>query len=206
MPGGARSLPATGSGLADRDRPGLRVGWRPSTDPAAAGELLDELVARHVGARLRIGRRCARCGGSDHGQPYVDGDLVHLSLSRTPGLVLAAVSTAGPVGVDVEPAGSAGFPGFEDVAAHPHEGSGDPTVSWVRKEAVLKATGWGLTLDPRGVRVDDGPRLVSWDERLPAPDRCWLADLPVTDGYVGAVAVIRPPEIPDRVPQGSPSW
>ena len=117
---------------------------------------------------------------------------MHLSLSRAPGLVVAAVSTAGPVGVDVEPAGSARFPGFEDVAAHPQEGSRDPTVSWVRKEAALKATGWGLAIDPQVVWVDEGPRLVSWDERLPAPDRCWLADLPVTEGYVGAVAVIRP--------------
>jgi 4'-phosphopantetheinyl transferase len=121
-------------------------------------------------------------------------------------LVVAAVSTAGPVGVDVEPAGTAGFPGFEDVAAHPQEGSGDPTVRWVRKEAVLKATGWGLAIDPRGVWVAEGPRLVSWDERLPAPERCWLADLPVTEGYVGAVSVIRPGDARDGLPQDSPSW
>jgi 4'-phosphopantetheinyl transferase len=131
---------------------------------------------------------------------------VHLSLGRAPGLVVVAVSTAGPVGVDVEPAGRAGFPGFEDVAAHPQEEGRDPTLTWVRKEAVLKATGWGLAIDPRGVRLDDGPRLVSWDERLPAPARCWLHDLPLTHGYVGAVAVIRPTETLDRVPQDSPSW
>jgi 4'-phosphopantetheinyl transferase len=121
-------------------------------------------------------------------------------------MVVAAVSTAGPVGVDVEAAGSAGFPGFEDVAAHPQEEGRDATVTWVRKEAVLKATGWGLALDPQGVWVDDGPRLVSWDERLPAPERCWLDDLPLPGGYVGAVAVIRPTEGPDRVTHGSPSW
>ena len=131
---------------------------------------------------------------------------MHLSLGRAAGLVVAAVSTAGPVGVDVEPAGRARFPGFEDVAAHPQEEGRDPTLTWVRKEAALKATGWGLAIDPRGVRVDDGPRLVSWDERLPAPARCWLHDLPLTHGYVGAVAVIRPTETPDRVPQDSPSW
>ena len=130
---------------------------------------------------------------------------MHVSLSRTPGLVVAAVSTAGPVGVDVEEVGRAAFPGFDDVAAHPQEGSGDPTVSWVRKEAVLKATGWGLAIDPRGVRLDDGPRLLSWDERLPAPERCWLADLPVTDGYVAAVAVIGPADAGDGMPQDSPS-
>ena len=196
----------TGTGLADPGRPLLRVGWRQATEPAAAGQLLDDLVVRHVGARLPIGRRCARCGGGGHGQPYVDGDPVHLSLSRAPGLVVAAVSTAGPVGVDAEPAGSARFPGFEEVAAHPQEDGRDPTVTWVRKEALLKATGWGLAIDPRGVRLEDGPRLVSWDARLPAPDRCWLEDLPLTEGYVGAVAVIRPTQAVDRAPQDSPSW
>ena len=121
-----------------------------------------------------------------------EGGVVQLSLSRAPGLVVAAVSTAGAVGVDVERAGSARFPGFEDVAVHPDEQSREPTVTWVRKEAALKATGWGLAIDPRTVWVDDGPGVQSWDERLPPPERCWLRDLPLPTAYVGAVAVIRP--------------
>ncbi len=177
---------------AEPRRPLLRVGWRPASERTAADALLDDLVARQVDARLAVGRRCPRCGGSGHGQPYVDGDTVHVSLSRAPGLVVAAVSTAGPVGVDVEQAGSARFPGFEDVAVHPDETSTDATRTWVRKEALLKATGWGLTVDPRAVLLDDVPSLVAWDERLPAPDRCRLHDLPLPEGYVGAVAVIRP--------------
>ncbi len=172
-------------------RPLLRVGWRPADEPTAADRLLADLVTWHVGAVLEIGRRCRRCGSARHGQPFVEDDVVHVSLGRAPGLVLAAVSTAGPVGVDGEPAGRAGFPGFDDVAVHPQEGSREPTRTWVRKEALLKATGWGLTVDPRRVRLDDR-RLVSWEEHLPAPDRCWIEDLPLPEGYVGAVAVIRP--------------
>jgi 4'-phosphopantetheinyl transferase len=178
-------------GSAERRPPLLRVGWRPATEPSAADRLLADLVTWHVGTALPIGRRCVRCGSTSHGQPFVEADVVHLSLSRAPGLALAAVSTAGPVGVDVEPAGRARFPGFEDVAVHPQEGCREPTETWVHKEALLKATGWGLAIDPRQVWIDDDRRVVSWDELLPAPERWWLTDLPLTRGYVGAVAVIR---------------
>jgi 4'-phosphopantetheinyl transferase len=181
-----------GIGSAERRAPLLRVGWRPATEASAADRLLADLLSRHLGTTLRVGRRCARCGSAGHGQPFVEGDAVHVSLSRAPGVVVAAVSTTGPVGVDVEPAGSAGFPGFEDVAIHPQEVCREPTQAWVRKEALLKATGWGLALDPRQVWIDDDRRVVSWDERLASPDRCWLADLPLAAAYVGAVAVIRP--------------
>jgi 4'-phosphopantetheinyl transferase len=175
----------------------IRVGWRPEAGGSAADELLADLVHRHLGgARPRIGRCCGRCGSRQHGQRTVDRDDVHVSLTRAPGLVVAAVSTSGPVGVDAEPSGRARFPGFEDVVAHPHEHLDDPTRTWVRKEAALKATGWGLDLDPRGVWIDEELRMVSWDARLPAPERCWVADLPLPAGHVGAVAVIRPAGAP----------
>ena len=181
----------TGTESAERRPPLLRVGWRPADEPRVADRLLADLVTWHVGTTLEIRRRCPRCGSTAHGQPFVTDDVVHVSLSRAPGLALAAVSTAGPVGVDVEQAGRAAFPGFEDVALHPQEGSREPTLTWVRKEALLKATGWGLAVDPRRVRLD-GRRVVSWEGHLPAPDRCRLEDLPLPGEYVGAVAVIRP--------------
>ena len=112
-------------------RPGrVRVGWRSASGPGAADALLADLVVRHVGGTTPlIGRRCGRCGRAGHGVPVIGGDAGHLSpslsLSRAPGLVVVAVTTAGPVGVDVEQAGSARFPGFDDVAVHPGEDRGD---------------------------------------------------------------------------------
>ena len=70
------------------------------------------------------------------------------------------------VGVDVEAAGSASFDGFDDVALHPEERCVDDherTRLWTRKEALLKAHGTGLAVDPRTVwlsadgRVLEGP-------------------------------------------------
>lgn len=190
-----RDGPVTDTASAERRSPLLRVGWRPADERSAADRLLAELVTWQVGTTLEIGRRCRRCGSTRHGQPVVADDIVHVSLSRAAGLALAAVSTAGPVGVDVEPAGRADFAGFADVAVHPHEEAHEPTRTWVRKEALLKATGWGLAVDPRHVRLD-GRRVVSWEGDLPAPDRCRLEDLPLPEGYVGAVAVIRPAGAP----------
>ena len=131
-----------------------------------------------------VGRRCPSCGSTSHGVPTTAG--AHVSITRAPGLVAVAVSTAGPVGLDVEPRRERLFPGFDDVALSPDETP--PTVeerlrSWARKEALLKACGLGLSIDPRDV-VLDGPRVVS------APPQVGRADLHDVDpdGHVGALA------------------
>ena len=56
-PGDAPGGLVTGTGSAER--PLLRVGWRPATEPSAADRLLADLVTWHVGTTLPIGRRCA---------------------------------------------------------------------------------------------------------------------------------------------------
>lgn len=126
----------------------------------------------------KVEHRCLTCGATDHGQPFTDGRP--LSISKAGGLVLAAIAD-GPVGIDHEPSGS---DVQREVVAHPSE-TDDTLRLWVRKEAVLKATGLGLQVDPRSFLIDergrpspidgyDGPPLVVVDLEL--------------DGYVAALA------------------
>lgn len=164
-----------------------------------AHDLLRAEVARfhHVpSTSIVLGHECRRCGGDTHGRPFLFPTKAirhpaHVSLTRAGGLSVVAVTDAGPVGVDVEADGAAGFAGFEDVGLHAAErrpAALDPTRVWVRKEAVLKAYGIGLAVDPRDVRLD-GDRLAAWDADLRPPEAVWLRDLAVP-GHAAAVAVL----------------
>jgi 4'-phosphopantetheinyl transferase len=112
-----------------------------------------------------------------------------VSVSRAGEVSLVAVTDAGPVGVDVEGVGAARFTGFADVALHPDEDvTTDPTRAWVRKEALLKACGLGLAVDPRHLGLD-GTALVAWESPLEGPGTVWLRDVDVS-GHIAAVAVL----------------
>ena len=139
---------------------------------------------------------CPRCGSDAHGRPRLLATAAvrrpaFVSLARAGDISVAAITDAGPVGVDVEVEGAADFTGFADVALHPGECATtpvDPTRAWVRKEALLKAYGLGLAVDPSDIRLDDDG-LVTWDSRHPQPGAVWLRDLAVP-GHVMAVAVL----------------
>ena len=146
--------------------------------------------------RIVVVHECVRCGSDAHGRPRLLATAAvrhpaHVSLARAGDLSVAAVTDVGPVGVDVEAEGAADFAGFEDVALHRDEratSADDPTRVWVRKEALLKAHGLGLAVDPRDVRLgDDG--LESWDPRHQPPATVWLRDLAVP-GHIMAVAIL----------------
>ena len=142
--------------------------------------------------------RCPRCGSDTHGRPHLLATAAlrhpaHVSVARAGDLSVVAVTDAGPVGVDVEPEGAADFSGFEGVALHPGERAGartDATRVWVRKEALLKAQGLGLAVDPRDVRLDEHG-LVAWASHHDPPGTTWLRDVAVP-GHVAAVAVLPP--------------
>ena len=151
---------------------------------------------------LGLASSCPECGSSAHGRPLLLAPsrtpVPHVSLSRAAGIVVVALTTAGPVGVDVERLGDADFNGFDEVALHVSESVSGPverTVTWVRKESLLKAAGRGLVTDMRSVRLGS-PRLppvvLSWGhDGDPAGAAVWLFDVPdAPAGYVASVTVL----------------
>jgi 4'-phosphopantetheinyl transferase len=146
---------------------------------------------------VELDRRCPRCGSRAHGRPSASwrgmstSPPPHLSLARTTGTVVVAVTLAGEVGVDVERRTDQVFAGFDDVVVATTEARPVDDEArlrtWVRKEAVLKAIGRGLDVDPRALVLSPGdqpPRI----ERGPAGP--WhLQDLDPAEGTTGALAV-----------------
>ena len=153
-------------------------------------------------------QRCQRCGGP-HGVPrtIVGGTPgPHLSLAHADGIVMAATADR-PVGIDLEPVGQAPTT-IEPVVLSEAEQAQwsarpdrDLTRWWVRKEAVLKAAGVGLSVDPREVEVTppwEAPRLVRWPA---APAPYVMADVPLP-GFVVAVAAAGAEPLEVEVEQG----
>ncbi|HEY0215518.1 MAG TPA: 4'-phosphopantetheinyl transferase superfamily protein [Cellulomonas sp.] len=188
-------------------------------DALAGARRLARLVAAEACAlpvdEVRVDRRCPRCGSTVHGVPRVrradGGPVPHLSLSRAPDLVVVAVAPVGPVGVDVERTDADPRASTTAVALAPGEpvaaGPDGWLRTWVRKEAVLKAAGTGLAVDPRSFRVSDdaGRPVVTGDvPPPPAGSGWWLADLDLGRDHRAALALARPaagvdPATPPRV-------
>lgn len=189
-----------------RDEPGdlallddgerVRAGRRRAPAPfVTAHALLRCVAAGFTGAdpaTLRFTRRCTSCGSDRHGKPALAGHPgVHASVSYADDVALVAVGDLGPLGVDVEQVDATGFSGFADVTLADVERPGFEGLSglevarsrarvWARKEAVLKATGHGLVVDPTQVVVSgprEQPRLVHWRAQVSAPPVLVLRDL-----------------------------
>lgn len=129
-----------------------------------------EAVGEVVAARpdeIEIRQRCARCGGP-HGRPtvVVAGRRSPFVSWSSSGDRTVVVVDRSPVGVDAV--------GHEDL------------VSWARTEAVLKATGHGLDVDPALLEIASG-RVRRWDGPGRRP-RLHVTDVDLGSGLVGAVA------------------
>lgn len=164
---------------------------------------------------LNFMRRCRSCGGS-HGKPQVaragadvsarTGAEVSLSRSGTM-LLLASAPPSSPIGVDIEGVPNTVFPGFDEYVLAPGEsaaGCADTDRKrlelWVAKEAALKTTGHGLSVEPHKlevVRTGDEVSVVDvtdvWTSAISAPehaelDRLNLMSVPCRPSHAAALS------------------
>ncbi|RII90058.1 4'-phosphopantetheinyl transferase superfamily protein, partial [Clavibacter michiganensis] len=145
-------------------------------------------------ADVTVRARCATCGG-EHGRPVLGGsralDGLHASVAHAGDAVVVGVSTDGPIGIDAEPRGREAPPGTT-------------LAEWVRIEAVLKADGRGLAVDPARVRfAGDARGTVAWIDGEPARYRVvdaelgsWLVVAVARRGLGQVVVRIRDPDGP----------
>ncbi|MEN3303122.1 4'-phosphopantetheinyl transferase superfamily protein [Pseudonocardia sp.] len=166
----------------------------------AAHALARIVLGEHVGAdpaALTLDRTC-RCG-KPHGKPHLAGGGPEFSLTHSGERVGVAVSADGPVGLDVEQlrplpdldglAGHALSPA--ELRAHPPADPAAFLTTWTRKEALLKATGEGLSSPMSSITLSpaDGPAAVREWTGGDAPDGpFWLVDLLPDPEHPGALA------------------
>lgn len=197
--GRAASLPSAAVGLltlAERARLDRLLRAEDRQRSAAATVLLRLLACAVTGVRahaIRIDRTCQRCLGN-HGPPQLSLPGIEASVSHSGDLAGAAVSLAGPVGLDVEMVRPQRV---RRVATHVLaddervEDPSDLVRYWTRKEAVVKATTDGIGVGMSGVRVTPpsrAPELLSYPGR---PDlRVQLHDLRAGPGHFASVAVL----------------
>nr|DAC76741.1 TPA_exp: 4'-phosphopantetheinyl transferase [Streptomyces sp. NRRL F-4335] len=150
---------------------------------------------------LRFVRVCKTCAGP-HGKPALSDSPVplELSLSHSGDRVAVALSRGGPVGVDVERIGDRWAESVDALSAEERRALDLLPAQrrapgffryWARKEAVLKATGDGLVVNPATLTLsgaEEPPALRQWQGRPGAEDRIALADLDAGPGYRMAVA------------------
>jgi 4'-phosphopantetheinyl transferase len=134
----------------------------------------------------------------------IPGSGLHVSVSHSADRVAVALTRLGPVGVDVEEIGDLDPDELAPLVLGPGEraeASREFFTYWTRKEAAVKATGDGLRVPLRDVRVSgphEAARLISYPGR-PGWEMT-LTDLRPGIGYAGALAVLStvPPHVDER--------
>lgn len=204
--------------------PAQRERWGRFKPPAAracylAAHALSRIVlSGHLGVaagEVEFDTTCPRCGRA-HGKPRVRdqaagsaGDAgLELSISHSGERVVVAVARGVPVGVDVEQVDGGRDPeSVAELALSPAERESfwelPPAARpaalltyWVRKEALLKATGDGLAVSPSSVTVTtpgDPPALLDWTAEPPLTLPVYLTDLHPGRGHLGCLATLGTP-------------
>jgi 4'-phosphopantetheinyl transferase len=161
---------------------------------------LRALVAQLAGvdpAEVLIDARCPDCGGP-HGRPVVMGPdaarTIRVSLAYAGTAIVTAARVGGAIGVDAERRDSAPTATVGDRRAAvralvpPLPDDVDPLLHWTRIEAVLKADGRGLRVDPGTVTFTaESERLLA---TVPGGDRSYVVrDAPLGSDLFVTVAL-----------------
>ena len=150
-------------------------------------------VSGYAPSAVEVEYRCVRCGLVGHGKPNVVTPAGYFaSLSRSGQLVAVAVTDAGPIGIDITNVAAVSRADVGAVLRHPEDDAVTPVEiarSWAAKEAVLKATGWGLHVEASGIAIAAGV-VEFWPAELELDEAPGLAYFEVGAGVVGAVAVL----------------
>jgi 4'-phosphopantetheinyl transferase len=170
------------------------------------GHDTDATVHRVLGRYPGLEDAAVRHARDGHGRLSVRGrDDLHLSVSHTAGVTLVAVGLGCRVGIDVEPAGKRGLrrlryhvlTGAELADLERHDPPAQTEVLlgyWTRKEALLKAVGAGLAIEPRLIELPPAGTSrhpVAVPRALGRPEAWTVVSLRL-DGYVAAVAADAP--------------
>lgn len=168
-------------------------------DRFTTGALLTRLMLGHYlgvpPASLDIDRTCPGCG-RPHGRPRIPGSSLQVSVSHARDRVLVACGDFEGVGVDieldVEPADAQVLlPSVVNDEELPAAGRLIPY--WVRKEAVLKATGKGLSVPMGNLTVSpphEPPSLLRFEGYGWAVGRVFMTQLRHDVDYQAILAVI----------------
>ncbi|WP_035860976.1 4'-phosphopantetheinyl transferase family protein [Cryptosporangium arvum] len=195
-------VPGGLAALLDPLEQGRRAAYRRDADRArftVAASLLRVVGGAHLGlppAQVAITRTCPDCD-RPHGRPALPVAGWECSVSHSGDRVAVAVGRTGPLGVDVEEAASRANAGLREMVLADDERGDDFVTYWVRKEAVLKATGEGLRVGLTEIVVtapDSGPALVR-AHRADLPARATLRTLTPGDGYRACLAALDTPAL-----------
>jgi 4'-phosphopantetheinyl transferase len=169
--------------------------WRVHADTIRP---IEAVLARYLGLRpSSVVLRRSRAG-----KPELQGSVFRVSLAHSGEVALVAVTSRREVGVDVEVlrTDTEGWslrshvltPGERArLEAVPVSGRSEAFLSmWTRKEALLKAIGVGLALDPQLIELE-GQKIVAAPPELGQARDWTLVDLPLP-GYAAALALRGP--------------
>jgi 4'-phosphopantetheinyl transferase len=152
---------------------------------------IEAVAARYLGAPVHVTR-------TPTGKPELEESDLTVSLAHSGEVVLVAVAIGGDVGVDVEflRPEAAGWALVEQALTKRERRQLDALIAseraesfvrqWTRKEAILKAAGTGLSIDPRTVELD-GLQVRAVPPELGRAPAWALNDVPLL-GHAAAVA------------------